>query len=233
MDISIERRENAPEMAGEAAIELAVKGRIDAETGVELEHAVAEELRRGHHAIRLDCTDVSFLSSAGIRVLFNVHRAAKTAGARCLIGAASEPVARVLELTRLAPILRESRPQESQPQESLGTGGRGQTPSGDAAPAAVGHATSDTRAGRILFVGLELPGSGGLKGDVVGASAAAMLGSGLGRLDDTPSRPVPRHAFGLGLAGLADDALATIAGEMLAACGAVFHRAPQPFATVD
>ena len=233
MDISIERRENAPDMAGEAAIELAVKGRIDAETGVELEHAVAEELRRGHHAIRLDCTAVSFLSSAGIRVLFNVHRAAKTAGARCLIGAASEPVARVLELTRLAPILRESRPQESQPQESLGTGGRGQTPSGDAAPAAVGHATSDTRAGRILFVGLELPGSGGLKGDVVGASAAAMLGSGLGRLDDTPSRPVPRHAFGLGLAGLADDALATIAGEMLAACGAVFHRAPQPFATVD
>ena len=166
-------------------------------------------------------------------MLFNVHRAAKTAGARCLIGAASEPVARVLELTRLAPILRESRPQESQPRDSLGTGGRGQTPSGDAAPAAVGHATSDNRAGRILFVGLELPGSGGLKGDVVGASAAAMLGSGLGRLDDTPSRPVPRHAFGLGLAGLADDALATIAGEMLAACGAVFHRAPQPFATVD
>ena len=127
MDISIERRENAPEMAGEATIELALKGRIDAETGVELEHAVAEELRRGHHAIRLDCTAVSFLSSAGIRVLFNVHRAAKTAGARCLIGAASEPVARVLELTRLAPILREPRPQESQPQLSLGTGGRGQT----------------------------------------------------------------------------------------------------------
>ena len=228
MDISIERRENAPDMAGEAAIELAVKGRIDAETGVELEHAVAEELRRGHHAIRLDCTAVSFLSSAGIRVLFNVHRAAKTAGARCLIGAASEPVARVLELTRLAPILR-----EQQRDESPGTGGRGQTPSGDALPAVGGHATSDTRAGRILFVGLELPGSGGLKGDVVGASAAAMLGSGLGRLDDTPSRPVPRHAFGLGLAGLADDALATIAGEMLAACGAVFHRAPQPFATVD
>ena len=161
-------------------------------------------------------------------MLFNVHRAAKTAGARCLIGAASEPVARVLELTRLAPILR-----EQQRDESPGTGGRGQTPSGDALPAVGGQATSDTRAGRILFVGLESPGSGGLKGDVVGASDAVMLGSGLGRLDDTPSRPVPRHAFGLGLAGLADDSLATIAGEMLAACGAVFHRAPQPFATVD
>jgi anti-anti-sigma factor len=103
-------------------VELAVKGRIDAETGVELEHAVAEELRRGYHAIRLDCTDVSFLSSAGIRVLFNVHRAAKTAGAWCLIGAASEPVARVLELTRLAPMLREPQFQESQLQTVSGHG---------------------------------------------------------------------------------------------------------------
>lgn len=233
MDISIERRENAPDASGDAVVELAVKGRIDAETGVELEHAVAEELRRGHHAIRLDCTDVSFLSSAGIRVLFNVHRAAKTAGARCLIGAASEPVARVLELTRLAPILREPQRREPQSQESLGTGGSGQAPSGDALPAAVGQSTSDIRAGRILFVGLESPGNGALKGDVVGTSDTDPLGSGVGRLVETPSRPVPRHAFGLGLAGLADDSLASIAGEMLAACGGVFHRAPQPFAAVD
>ena len=230
MDISIERRASGRPLAGsghaaiEPAVELAVRGRIDAETGVELEHAVAEELRRGHHAIRLDCTDVSFLSSAGIRVLFNVHRAAKTAGARCLIGAASEPVARVLELTRLAPMLR-----EPQPQESLDAGGRGPTPLGDGRTAAAGDAPSDVRAGRILFVGLEPSGSGGLKGDVAGASDATLLG----RLVETPSRPVPRHAFGLGLAGLADDSLASIAGEMLAACGAVFHRAPQPFAAID
>ncbi len=98
MDISIERRTSGAPLAGsvDAVIELAVSGRIDAETGDELEHAVAEELRHGHHAIRLDCAGVSFLSSAGIRILFNVHRAAKTAGGLCLIGAASEPVARVL-----------------------------------------------------------------------------------------------------------------------------------------
>jgi hypothetical protein len=45
---------------------------------------------------------------------------------------------------------------------------------------------------------------------------------------------VPRHAFGLGIAALADDRpLPAIAGEMLAACGAVFHRSPQPFAAID
>ena len=228
MDISIERRENAPDASGDAVVELAVKGRIDAETGVELEHAVAEELRHGHHAIRLDCTDVSFLSSAGIRVLFNVHRAAKTAGAWCLVGAASEPVARVLELTRLAPMLREPQLQPSQ-----GTGSRGQSPSGDAAVAAAGNGPADVCVGRIFFVGLERPGSGGLAAEIVGASNAALLGSAAGRPVETPSRPVPRHAFGFGLAGLADDSLASIAGEMLAACGAVFHRAPQPFAAVD
>jgi len=230
MDISIERRPSGAPLAGsgdavgEPAVELIVRGRIDAESGVELEHAVAEELRRGHHAIRLDCTDVSFLSSAGIRVLFNVHRAAKTAGARCLIGAASEPVARVLELTRLAPMLR-----ESQPHESLDASGRGPTPPGDARPAAAGIAPSDVREGRILLVGLEPPGGGGLAGEIVGPPDAALLG----RLVETPPRTVPRHAFGFGLAGLADDSLASIAGEMLAACGAVFHRAPQPFAAVD
>jgi anti-anti-sigma factor len=229
MDISIERRENAPDASGEAVVELVVKGRIDAESGVELEHAVAEEIRHGHHAIRLDCTDVSFLSSAGIRVLFNVHRAAKAAGARCLVGAASEPVARVLELTRLAPILREPQLTEPQLQSSQGTGGRGPISPGNAPPTAAANVPSDCREGRILLVGLESPGSGALAGEVVGASDAALLG----RLVETPSRPVPRHAFGLGLAGLADDSLAKIAGEMLAACGAVFHRAPQPFAAVD
>lgn len=230
MDISIERRASGTPLAGagdaavEPAVELFVKGRIDAESGAELEHAVAEELRRGHHAIRLDCSDVSFLSSAGIRVLFNVHRAAKTAGARCLIGAASEPVARVLELTRLAPMLR-----EPQPHAFPEPGGRGPAPSGDARAAAAGNAAADVREGRILLVGLEPPGSGGLEGEVVGPPDAALLG----RLVETPPRPMPRHAFGLGLAGLADASLARIAGEMVAACGAVFHRAPQPFAAVD
>jgi len=233
MDIAIERRAGGGDAGGGAVVELAVRGRIDAESGAELEHAVAEELRRGRHAIRLDCTEVSFLSSAGIRVLFNVHRAAKAAGGTCLIGAASDPVARILELTRLAPLLR----------ESTGTGGReaggpaavdGPLPPADAGPGAGALPMTDTplemRAGRILLVGLEPPGSGTLAGTVVGPPDAVLRG----RQGAAAHRPVPRHAFGLGLAGLDDDApLATIAGEMLAACGAVFHRPPQPFAAID
>jgi anti-anti-sigma factor len=232
MDISIERRTSGAPLAGsaDAVIELAVSGRIDAETGEELEHAVAEELRRGHHAIRLDCAGVSFLSSAGIRILFNVHRAAKTAGGLCLIGAASEPVARVLELTRLAPLLRESH------------GGKGTQPPGGTQPAGTPQAAgqiadltlpsipADLRVGRILFIGMESPGNAGLQVEICGAADDVLRG----RVSQATSRPVPRHAFGLGLAALAADRpLPAIAGEMLAACGAVFYRSPQPFAAVD
>lgn len=232
MDISIERRTSDVPLVGsaDAVIELAVSGRIDAETGEELEHVVAEELRRGHHAIRLDCSGVSFLSSAGIRILFNVHRAAKTAGGVCLIGAASEPVGRVLELTRLAPLLRESKgakgtplPGESQPP--------GKPPTAiPLAASAVPSIPADLRVGGVLFIGMESPGTSGLEAEISGAADEALLG----RVAEATSRPVPRHAFGLGLAALADDRpLPTIAGEMLAACGAVFHRSPQPFAAVD
>jgi anti-anti-sigma factor len=216
MDISIERRAGPDD----ATIDLVCSGRLDAESGVELEHAVAEELQRGRHAIRLDLSAVGFLSSAGIRILFNTHRAAKAAKGTCLISAASPPVARVLELTRLAPILMESQ------------GGAGQAaPAAGAATGAGGpSAAIDTVAGGILFVGLEQAGSGSLQGVLVGAADAVLQG----RATEAVTRPVPRHGFGLGIAALADDKpWAAVAGEAVAACGAVFHRAPQPFAAID
>ena len=219
MHISIERRAGREADASDQPVELVMIGRLDAESGEELEHAVAEELHRGRHAIRLDMVGVSFLSSAGIRILFNVHRAAKSAGGTCLIASASEPVTKVLELTRLAPILMEA------------AAGRAATAVAAPAAAAVsGLADSDDRRlGRILVSGLVPPGSGRLQGVLVGSSEALR-----GRQATVEPLPVPRHACGLGLAAIADDVpWATIAGEMVAACGAVFHRPPQPFATVD
>lgn len=230
MDISIERRETVQVVSGGAVVELVVRGMIDAASGPELEHAVAEELRRGGHAIRLDCTDVSFLSSAGIRVLLNVHRAAKAAGGTCLIGAASEPVARVLELMRLAPILREP--------VAGGDGDRGAVDrstgpakgGGDASTPQARQASGDIRVGRVRLVAFEPAGGDPLPATVIGTSDAAFEG----RPADMSPQAVPRHAFGLGLAALADAIpLGVIAGEMLAAFGNVFYRPPHPFVAVD
>jgi anti-anti-sigma factor len=227
MHLTIERRTGAGSAArgtaGEAVeasepVDLILSGRLDAESGVELEHAVAEEIQRGTHAIRLDFTAVSFLSSAGIRILFNVHRAAKAAGGTCLVSAASEPVARVLELTKLAPILMEP-PAGGAPAPKAGPGG---------AAAKAPAAPADQRFGGIVFSSIVPPGKATVTAALVG-SAAALRGAATAE-----AKRVPRTACGLGIAALADDvACGRIAGEMAAACGAVFHRPPQPFAAVD
>jgi anti-sigma B factor antagonist len=208
MDTSIARRETPDGLV------LAVSGRLDAEHAGELARAVDDELRRGHHAIALDLTDCGFLSSAGIRVLFEIHRTAKGVGGTCLIRAASEPIRKVLDLTRLAPLLMEPAAAAAMPQHAV------HTPQ----PAA-----ADLRSGGVQFLGLERP-------------TAAVRGRLIGTADDVPAARMPRaerrslsrQSFAVGLAALAEESpLAERAGEMLAACGTAFHRRPQPFSVVD
>ncbi len=204
MDISICRRESPD------ALVLVVSGRLDAEHAGELARAVDEEFRRGQHAIALDLAACGFLSSAGIRVLFEIHRRAQGLGGHCLIRAASEPIRRVLDLTRLAPILMESA-------------------AGRAAPRTAATAV-DVLCGAVRFIGLERPGAAPLRGRLIGSAPAAFTGD----LSAAERVPLPRHAFALGLGAVADAGPpADRAGEMLAACGIAFHRRPQPFAAVD
>lgn len=215
MDVSIERQDLGDTVA------LVVMGRLDAECAGELGHAVAEELRRGSHAIELDLTGVSFLSSAGIRVLFEIHRGAKAGGGACLIAAASEPVRKILDLTRLAPILMGHH-------AAPAPAGKPSVAPAEP-PLAGGPSSVDVRAGSVLFVGLESPAATPLRGTLVGSPRALD-----GGFADPAPIPLPRHAFAVGLAGFADAApLSRRAGELVAACGAVFYRPPQPFAIVD
>jgi anti-sigma B factor antagonist len=208
MDISISRRESPD------ALVLAVCGRLDAEHAGELARAVDEDVRRGHHSIRLDLTDCGFLSSAGIRVLFEIHRAAKGVGGTCLIRAASEPIRKVLDLTRLAPILMEPAAV--------------QATASQAAPRRSSSGVDQEHDG-VRFVGLEQPTPAPLLGRLIGTPAEALAGHAAAE-----RLPVSRHAFALGLAALADaEPLAERAGEMLAACGTAFHRRPQPFSAID
>jgi anti-sigma B factor antagonist len=208
MDISISRRQSPD------ALVLVVSGRLDAEHAGELARAVEEELRHGHHAIALDLTDCGFLSSAGIRVLFEIHRSAKGVGGTCLIRAASEPIRRVLDLTRLAPLLMEP---------VAGTAASRVT-------TAPSSAAVDFEHDGLRFIGLEQPAAAPLPGRLIGSPAAALSGH-----NSTVERlPLSRHTFAIGLAALADaEPLAARAGEMLAACGTAFHRLPHPFSAID
>jgi anti-anti-sigma factor len=209
MEMTIDRRET------QESLELVVSGRLDAEHAGELARVVDEELRRGHHALALDLRDCGFLSSAGIRVLFEIHRAAQGVGGRCLIRSASEPVRKVLELTRLAPLLMESA-----------AGSAAVLP----AAAARRHTAVDLERGPIRFIGLEQPPATPLRGRLVGTPGGFMPAD----LVAAERLRVPPDGFAIGLAALADDSpLAARAGEMLAACGVAFDRRPQPFSVVD
>lgn len=207
MDIAIDRHER-----GDGVV-LTVRGRLDATCADELRHAAEEELRRGFHALTLDLDGVTFLSSAGIRVLFEAQRAVKTAGGSCFIGTASDSVRKVLDLTRLTPILMQSA-------RAGAVSGAAATPP---------PRPADVRIGNVLLVAPEPCGMAPLRGTLLGTAAAVD-----GDVPTGAACPMPRHSFALGIGALADGGpLADRAGELLAAGGAVYHRPPQPFATVD
>jgi anti-anti-sigma factor len=213
MDVLIERHDRGGEL------ELSVSGRLDAATSDELTAAVADELRAGHHLILLDLTGVTFLSSAGIRVLLSSQRSARSLGGQCLVRRASSAVRQVIDLARLAPLLLEG--QASSP------GARGET--AGSLPSRAGVA-ADIHNDRLVLTALVHPPAAPLAATLHGSAAAALRG----RLDAALRVSLPHDGFALGLAALADATpLAARAGEMVAACGAVFHRAPEPFATVD
>ncbi len=220
MDLAIERRDAATDSG--PAVTLVLRGRIDSETSASLETAVEEALRRGTGTIRLDAAEVTFLSSAGIRSLFNVTRAAKNAGGSCLVSVASEPVTRVLTLARLAPLLMEQAASEAAPARAApGTG-----PAAKPGPKPAARAE---RHGDILLAADDAEAIA-VDGCLVGRHAH---GSGPAVPEPTP-RNVPRHAFGLGVGALADDGPAeACGGELVAAAGSVFVRPPRPFGTPD
>lgn len=205
MEIHIDRRPHGD------GVELAVAGRLDAESAGELRHAVAAEIRRGHPAITLDLTAVSFLSSAGIRVLFETQREARGTGGECLIAAASDPVRKVLELTRLDRILMRPRSAPAAP-----------------APGATPPAGRDVEAPGVRLGQFLPPPAGPLRGRMHGSVAALTAAA----VEPTRIR-LPTHAFALGIGGVADEQPLQTAGELLAAGGTVYHRGPRPFTAVD
>lgn len=205
MDLEITRLES-----GEHVV-LVCAGRLDADTVDELGRVVAEELRRGHHAIRLDLEAATFLSSAGIRGLFETQRSAKAAGATCYIRRASATVRKVLDLTRLSPLFTE-------PVEAAARSG-GSPASG-----------TDLVSGGVRLTGLEQAVGPPLRGALVGSSRAAVAGhAGAGG-----TVRIQPQGHGLGLGAIADgQPAAARAGELVAACGALFHRPPRPHAAID
>ncbi|GAA2002167.1 STAS domain-containing protein [Catenulispora subtropica] len=87
--------------ASDSAVRATVAGDVDLATAERLREAVTSEVRPGVR-VDLDCSGVSFLDSAGVRVLLELNRTAREAGGGLVLVAPSEVVVRILDLAGVA-----------------------------------------------------------------------------------------------------------------------------------
>jgi anti-sigma B factor antagonist len=81
-----------------------VSGRVDSSTAPELEKALQSLLDSERSRIVLDFQDTEYMSSAGLRVLVAMHKAAKKSGGGLCLAQLSTRVKEVLDLAGLMPV---------------------------------------------------------------------------------------------------------------------------------
>ena len=87
------------------AVELKVTGRLDGYWSDHLARTLDEEIHQGSHHLRLDLSEVGFLSSAGIGILVKFYQALKKIQGSFSISKASERVSKTIELCGLKEVL--------------------------------------------------------------------------------------------------------------------------------
>ncbi len=87
------------------ALEVKVKGRLDNYWTEHLRGSVEEIIRGGAHVIRMNLSEMTFLSSAGVGLLVIFHRKLKGIGGSFVITSPSKHVKMVLDLCHLSPVL--------------------------------------------------------------------------------------------------------------------------------
>jgi anti-sigma B factor antagonist len=97
---------------------VAVAGRLDSYWADHLSDTLGKVVRQGHHRIRLDCSQVNFLSSSGIRVLLQFHKQLKSISGSFLVVSPSPPVLEVLRVTCLVEMLVDGAAAVETPAES-------------------------------------------------------------------------------------------------------------------
>jgi len=90
---------------GDTSLLLAVSGRLDGYWADHLDNGLSEAVREGHHHLRVDLSQVTFLSSAGIAALMKFYKQLSRINGSFVVINPSSPVRLVLEMTRLSAVL--------------------------------------------------------------------------------------------------------------------------------
>src|SRR5215475_10486215 len=86
-------------------VEVLASGRLDERWTGHLSKALDQVIREGFHRIHLNMSAVSYLSSAGIQLLIGFHKKLEQIDGSFGVTEPSEMVRKVLDLTRLSPVL--------------------------------------------------------------------------------------------------------------------------------
>ena len=92
------------------ALEVKVKGRLDNYWGEHLQRNIEELVRGGAHHLRLNFSEVSYLSSAGVGLLVRYYRQLNAIGGSFAIIAPSDHVKLVIDLCHLSNLLLSAQP---------------------------------------------------------------------------------------------------------------------------
>ncbi|MCU1233655.1 MAG: anti-sigma factor antagonist [Candidatus Solibacter sp.] len=99
-------------------LKLHLAGRLDASSSPQLAQHLDDAVRQAHHHVRLNLSDVDFLSSAGVQTLVRYRQHLDTLHGTFEISAASDPVRKVLTLSGLDALLAAPAPAASEPRLS-------------------------------------------------------------------------------------------------------------------
>ena len=85
--------------------ELRLNGRLDANWADLVDQTIEAAIRSGHHQVTLEFSQVSYVSSAGIRVLLKHYKQLKAAKGHLRVVRPTEAVFSILKLSGIAPML--------------------------------------------------------------------------------------------------------------------------------
>jgi anti-anti-sigma factor len=88
---------------------LDIKGEVDAATAQDMGQLLKGLLAQGHRRIIIDFSEMTFISSAGVRELLYAHREAEQLGGELRIAAPTDQIRRILEISGVSMLMKISK----------------------------------------------------------------------------------------------------------------------------
>jgi anti-anti-sigma factor len=84
---------------------IGLSGSLDGQTGQQTQDYLLQLLQQGRKFLVLEFSNLSFLASAGLRVLMNINKRSKALEGRIILAGLSDTISGVLEVTGFTPYL--------------------------------------------------------------------------------------------------------------------------------